>query len=126
MVMTFRGTDPVRAKIVIDGTVLEQVSNFEYLGYSVSYNACNDVVNKLHKFNLMCGTIRRTLKSASKGTRLKFYKMMALPTLLYGSENWTLIKGQASGIQASEMRFSGTWQGILSMIIEETQIHGRN
>ena len=53
-VMAFCGTDPVRVKIVIDGrsTVLEQVSSFEYLG-SVSYNASNDVVNKLHKFNLM-------------------------------------------------------------------------
>ena len=52
-----------------------------------------------------CGTIRRLLKSASKGTRLKFYKVMALPTLLYGSENWTVTKGQASRIQAAEMRF---------------------
>ena len=77
------------------------VSNFEYLGYSVSYNASNDVVNKLHKFNLMCGTIRRTLKSASKGTRLKFYKVMALQTVFYGYENWTLMKGQASRIQAA-------------------------
>ena len=73
-------------------------------GYSVSYTS-NDVVNKLHKFNLMCRTIRRTLKSASKGTRLKFYKVMGLPTLLYGSENWTLTKGQASRIQAAKMRF---------------------
>ena len=86
-------------------------------GYSVSYNACNDVVNKLHKFNLMCGTIRRTLKSGSKGTRLKFYKVMALFTLLYGSENWTLTKGQASPIQAAEMRFLRHVQGIhLSLI----------
>ena len=30
---------------------------------------------------------------------------MALPTLTYGSENWTLTKGQASRIQAAEMRF---------------------
>ena len=30
---------------------------------------------------------------------------MALPALLYGSENWTLTKGQASRIQAPEMRF---------------------
>ena len=28
-VMAFRGTDPVRTKIVIDGNVLEQVSNFD-------------------------------------------------------------------------------------------------
>ena len=82
-VMAFSGTDLVRAKIVIDSTVLEQVRNFKYLGYSVSYNAYNDVVNKLHKFNLMCGTIRRDLKAASKGTRLKFYKVIALLALLY-------------------------------------------
>ena len=30
---------------------------------------------------------------------------MALPTLLYGPENWTLTKGLASCIQAAEMRF---------------------
>ena len=30
---------------------------------------------------------------------------MALPTLLYGSENYTLTKGQASRIQAAEVRF---------------------
>ena len=68
----------------------------------VYYNASNDFVNK---FNLMCGTIRRTLKSASKGTCIKLYKVMALPTLIYGSENWTLMKGQASRIQAAEMRW---------------------
>ena len=47
-----------------------------------SYNASNDIVHTLHKFNVMCGTIGQTLKSASKETRLKFYKVMALPTLL--------------------------------------------
>ena len=52
-VMAFCGTDPVQAKIVTDGTVLEQFSNLEYLGCSVSYNTSNDMVNKLHKFNLM-------------------------------------------------------------------------
>ena len=36
---------------------------------------------------------------------LKFYKVMALPTLLYRSENVTLTKGQASRIQVAEMRF---------------------
>ena len=45
------------------------------------------------------------LKSTSKGSRLKFYKVMTLSTLLYDSENWTLTKGQASRIEAAEMRF---------------------
>ena len=50
-------------------------NNLQYPGYSVSYNASKDIVNKLRKFNIMCGTIRRTFMSASKGTRLKFYKV---------------------------------------------------
>ena len=40
----------VREKIVLDGIALEQVTNFEYLDYSMSYSTSNDV-NKLHKFN---------------------------------------------------------------------------
>ena len=71
----------------------------------------------------LCGTIRRTLKSPSKGTRLKFYKVIALPTLLYGSENWTFNErpGQSQS-KRLKWDFSGTWQGMLYMIIEETQI----
>ena len=58
-------------KIVVGDTVLVQVSNFQYLGYNVSYITNNDVVKKLHKFNNICGTIKKTLKSTSKETRLK-------------------------------------------------------
>ena len=29
-----------------------------------------------------------------KETKFKFYKVMAVPVLLYGSENWTLTKSQ--------------------------------
>ena len=63
--------------IVADCTVLYQVNNIECLGYNVSYVANNDVVNKLHKFNCICGTIRRTPKSTSTCTLLTLYKMMA-------------------------------------------------
>jgi hypothetical protein len=41
----------------------------------------------------MCRTIRRTLKSKTlKTTQLKFYKVMAFPTLMYKCKNWTLNK----------------------------------
>ena len=55
--MGFRRTDIVRAKDVIAGTILGQVSKFEYLGCSLPYNTSNDVMNKLRRFNLICGTI---------------------------------------------------------------------
>ena len=61
-------------------------------------------------------------ESTSTETHLKFYKGMALPTLLYWSENWTLTKSNASHIQAAERDFSGRWQCILCMIIDGMQI----
>jgi hypothetical protein len=39
----------------------------------------------------ICGVIARTLKTKTrKETNLKFYKIMAVPALLYVSETWTL------------------------------------
>jgi hypothetical protein len=39
----------------------------------------------------MCGTIKRTLTNKTrKDTQLKFYKVMAVPVLLYGCKNWAL------------------------------------
>ena len=66
-----------------------KVSNFECLNCNISYITSNGVVKKLHNFNYMCATIRRTLQSTRKETRPTFYKVMTLPTLFYVSENWT-------------------------------------
>ena len=44
--MTIHVANPIRAKTGEDGTVLQQISIFEYLGYNVSYITNNDVVNK--------------------------------------------------------------------------------
>ena len=60
------------------------------------------MVNKLHEFNHMGGTIRRSLKAMEKETRLKFWKVMVLYILLYVSENWTLTKSQASHIKCQK------------------------
>jgi hypothetical protein len=53
----------------------------------------------------ICGTIRRNLKKKRKDTQLKFYKMMAVPVLMYGSEAWTIKKKDISRIQSAEMKF---------------------
>ena len=74
--------------IVVDCTVLDHISEFEYLGYNVAYITSNVMVNKLHKTNFICRTIRRTLKSTSKETRLEFYMAMALLPPLYGCKDF--------------------------------------
>jgi hypothetical protein len=67
--------------------ILEQVSHFNYLGIEITYMQDKDIHNKLNKFSRKCGTLRRILKiKTRKTTQMKFYKVMALPALLYGSE----------------------------------------
>jgi hypothetical protein len=40
-----------------------------------------------------------------KKTRIKLYNTLVLPTLLYGSENWTIKARDATRITAAEMKY---------------------
>ena len=54
----------------------------------------------------MCGTISRTLTAKTQlSTQNKFYKVMAVAVLMYGSENWPLKRSEKRKIEAAEMRF---------------------
>ena len=90
-VFGFVGTDHLRTKIIINDETLQQVSQFTYLGFSISYQFFNDVEFKLAKFLQFIGTIKRTtFKKVRTEIILKIYNTLVLPTFLYGSENWTL------------------------------------
>ena len=56
--MGFQGKEHIRTKIVMNGKIIEQVRDFNYLGCNMSY--CDR--NEVNKFQRMCGTICRTLK----------------------------------------------------------------
>lgn len=103
--MVFIGKNSIRTKIVINNSGVEQVNAFTYLGCNLSYIHSRDIDNKLAKFQQLLRTIRNTLfKKVRQDTILKFYKTMAIPTLLYGSETWTLTTSQLKRIEAAEMR----------------------
>lgn len=105
-IMAFKGKNPVRSKIIVNGNILEQVSHFNYLGCDISFNYEKDIEKKVNRFQMICGTIGRTLgRKARKETQMKFYKVMAVPTLIYGSESWTITKKEESRIQSAEMKF---------------------
>jgi hypothetical protein len=90
-IMAFKGTEPIRSKIVIKNMILEQVKIFTYLGCNISYQNETDIHSKITKFLQILGLLNNTLKpNLIQSTRLKLYKILALPTLLYGSEIWTL------------------------------------
>jgi len=53
----------------------------------------------------MCGSIRKHLKKPRTDTQIKFYKVVARPSLLYGSETWVTTKRDMTRLEAAEMSF---------------------
>ncbi|KAJ4445570.1 hypothetical protein ANN_12251 [Periplaneta americana] len=96
-VMGFKGTTPLRTKIMINNEMIDQVNCFNYLGCMISYEQINDVDRKLSKFQELIGTIKKTLKKKLRtDTILKFYKTMAIPTLTYGSETQQMKRAEVA------------------------------
>jgi hypothetical protein len=91
-ITAFEGTEPIRIKTVIDNTILEQVNTFTYLGCNISYQEEKDIHSKITIFLQILGLLNNTLKPnlIQRSTILKLYKTSVLPTLLYGSEIWTI------------------------------------
>jgi len=86
-VFGFVGTDHLITKIILNDETLEQVSQFTYLGCSISYQFSNDVEFKLAKFLQLIGTIRRTIfKKVRTETILKIYNTLVLPTFYMGQK----------------------------------------
>jgi succinylglutamate desuccinylase len=71
-IMAFKGKHLVRSKIEIDGSILELVKQFNYLGCELSLDGEPDFDNnKIKKFQRICGTIRKHLKKTRTDTQMK-------------------------------------------------------
>jgi hypothetical protein len=77
--MAFQGKCPIRSKVILNNkSIIQQVSNFNYLGCNVTYKYDEDLNDILSKFKKICGVIARKLKKKTrKETNVKFYKIMA-------------------------------------------------
>jgi hypothetical protein len=104
-VLAFVGINSLRAKIMINGKIIEQVNSFNYLGCNLFHISPKDFDNKLIKFQQLIGTTKKTfLKRVRTETILKFYKTLVIPILLNGYETWTLMVSQLKRLEAAEMR----------------------
>ena len=90
--MAMWGNHIQRVKIVINGSVIEQVTYFKYLGYCVSeYKSVLE--DKLQTYNKINGDIRRHFgKKMDKETKLRIHNITAKAALKFGSEAWVLKK----------------------------------
>jgi hypothetical protein len=59
----------------------------------------------------MWSNCKNPKEKTRKETNLKFYKIMAVPVILYGSETWTPRKRDWNRIQAAEMNYLITVKG---------------
>ena len=81
-----------RVKIVINNNIIEQVTDFKYLGYRIS-EYCSDSEDKLQTHNKINRAIRRHFgKQMNKETKLRIHKITAKAALKFGSEAWVLKK----------------------------------
>ena len=111
-IMAFKGKYLVPSKIEIDGSILEQLKLFNYLGCEMSLDRELDFdKKKLKSFQSICGIIRKHLKKTRTDTQMKCYKVVARPTLLYGSETWVTMKRDMARLEAAEMRFLRSVKG---------------
>jgi hypothetical protein len=100
--MALKEQDPITSKIVIDNKIIDQVNSFNYLGDLIFYENEMDIDNKLNNYLKITNIINNLFRP--KKTRIKLYNTLALPTLLYGSEKWTIKARDARRITAAEMK----------------------
>jgi len=60
--MAFKGRDPVRIKIVVGNTIIEQVNLFSYLGNMISYEGELDIDSKLNNFLKITGILNNVFR----------------------------------------------------------------
>ena len=74
--MAFKGKHVVSSKIEIDGSIFEQVKQFDYLGCEPSLDGETDFDKKINRFQRICGPIRKHLKKPRTDTQMKFCKVV--------------------------------------------------
>nr|VZI27735.1 unnamed protein product [Spirometra erinaceieuropaei] len=93
-------TAPNAPQINVNGTQLQVIENFPYLGSTLSRNTKIDdeVANRISKASQAFGRLQSTVwnrHGLQLSPKLKMYKAVILPTLLYGAETWTVYTRQA-------------------------------
>ncbi|BHF58006.1 hypothetical protein SprV_0100095500 [Sparganum proliferum] len=91
---------PLPPQISVNGTQLQVVEDFPYLvnTLSCSTKIDDEMVRRISKASQAFGRIQSTVwnrHGLQLSTKLKMYKAVILPTLLYGAETWTVYTKQA-------------------------------
>jgi len=98
-----------------DDKIIEQVTEFKYLGYCISEYK-RDLEDKLQTYNKINGAIRRHFgKQMTKATKLRIQNMTAKVALKFGSEVWVLEKRDEQRLEVAQIKFLRHLLGITKL-----------
>ena len=108
MMVSKQGED---CKVCVDGKEIEQVQNMKYLGAILSADGTceEEIEHRVGAAARMIGAMRKEVlkrRELKKATKMRVYNAMVIPTMLYGSETWTMMKRSESRLGTTEMAYS--------------------
>jgi len=107
---------------VINNNIIEQVTDFKFLGYRIAENK-SDLEDKLQTYNKINGAIRRHFgKQMNKETKLRIHNITAKAALKFGSEAWVLRKREEERLEAAQMKFLRHLLGITKLDKEKNAL----
>ena len=117
----------IQREIFVINDVIEQVTDFKYLGYRISEYK-SDLEDKLQTYNKINGAIRRHFgKQMNKETKFRIHNITAEAALKFESEAWVLKKREEHRLEAAQMKFLRHLLGITKLDKEKNQcIRGKN
>jgi len=120
-VLLLWGNHIQRVKIVINDNIIEQVTDFKYVGYRIS-EFKSDLEDKFKTYNKINGAMRRHFgKKMNKETKLRIHNITAKAALKFGSEAWVLKKREEQRLEAAQMKLLRHLLGITKLDKEKHQ-----
>jgi len=115
-----------RVNIVINDNIIEQITDFKYLGYRIPEYG-SDLEDKSQTYIKINGAIWRHFgKQMNKEKKLIFHKITAKAALKFGSEAWVLKEREEQRLEAAQKTFLRHLLGITKLDKEKNQYIRQN
>ena len=115
-VMIMNNWDNEKAEIMLNGVKLKQVEKFKYLGsWITSDGSCStDIRCRIAEAKTAFTEMRSILSNLKMPFKLRYriLNCYVIPILMYGCENWILMKADFKKLEAAEMWFLRRMQKI--------------